>query len=50
MPPLSHCIVVVVLGGELDSDILEDIHVRDELVTEVLYRGKPSGPFAATTV
>ena len=50
MSPLRHCIVVVVLGGELDRDILQDIHVRDELVTEVLYRGKPSYPFAATTV
>ena len=50
MSPLGHSIVVVVLGGEFDRYILQDIHVRDDLVTEVLDRGKPSYPFAATTM
>ena len=50
VPPLSHCIVVVVLGGELDSDILEDIHVRDDLVAEALYRCEPAPMLEATAV
>ena len=50
VPPLSHCIVVVVLGGELDSDILEDIHVRDDLVAEALYRCEPAPILKATAV
>ena len=50
VPPLSHCIVVVVLGGELDSDILEDIHVGDDLVAEALYRCEPGVPPEATSV
>ena len=50
VPSLSHCIVVVVLGGELDSDILEDIHVGDDLVAEALYRGEPAPILEAAAV
>ena len=38
------------LGAELDSDILEDIHVGDDLVTEALYRCEPAPILQATAV
>ena len=48
--PLGHSIVVVVFGGELDRYILQDIHVRDDLVTETLDRVKPSASLTVTTM
>ena len=50
MSPLGHSIVVVVLGGELDRYILQDIHIRDDLVTEALNWVKPSATLTTTAM
>ena len=50
MSPLGHSIVVVVLGGELDRYLLQDIHVRDDLVTEVLDRVEPNASLTTTAM
>ena len=50
MSAFGHRIIIVVLSGKLECQILQEGHVRSRLMTQAMYRSKPASPFPPTSI